>query len=385
MRIRPHSCNFLIVGAAVAAIIATILASAAQAAPRPKPMFVTLPAKPATAAMLHRPQLPGSNLKQWNGSFVDTLGQTVNYTMVGTDPSAGGVRSTVPVILIPLRFVYGKLNGNTSFDPTKITVSNGKTVVDNLIASPLLRGRISYVQGGTHVGRTQYIDAFQRANFWSSVKSNRGYHVILTPLHVLPVQTIKVSPLFGQTMTNPFGTETIGTMEIDVFDRKIQGLMGNFGTEISSNALVLFVSANIYLTEGTSQQVCCIGGYHSALGSQPDGQTYGYATYDTEPGTFAQDVSAFSHEIGEWMDDPFVDNSVNCLDNQSMEDGDPLENNANYGGFPYALNGFTYNLQSLVFLGYFGAPASTSLHKWLSFQNDETSVCPGQGLPAGRY
>jgi hypothetical protein len=93
---------------------------------------------------------------------------------------------------------------------------------------------------------------------------------------------------------------------------------------------------------------------------------------------FSQDVSAWSHEIGEWMDDPFTDNDVNCADNSIMEDGDPLENNPNSGAYPYTVNGFTYNLQSLVFIGYFGAPRDISLHKWLSFQNDESSTCPGQ-------
>ena len=34
------------------------------------------------------------------------------------------------------------------------------------------------------------------------------------------------------------------------------------------------------------------------------------------------DVSALSHEIGEWVDDPFVDNDVNCLDNNIMEVGE---------------------------------------------------------------
>jgi len=83
-------------------------------------------------------------------------------------------------------------------------------------------------------------------------------------------------------------------------------------------------------------------------------------------GSFSQDVSALSHEIGEWMDDPFADNLVHCNDNGLMEVGDPLENNANYGAFPYSLGGFTYNLQSLVFIGYFGAPKATSVHSWYS-------------------
>jgi len=148
--------------------------------------------------------------------------------------------------------------------------------------------------------------------------------------------------------------------------------------QINPGVLPIFVTYDIYLSELPLGQLCCIGGYHSALGAQPSGQTYSYTTYVDSPGTFAQDVSAMSHELGEWMDDPFVDNTVNCNDNSLMEDGDPLENNANFGAFPYTVNGFTYNLQSLVFIGYFGAPRSTSLNSWLSFQNDEQSVCPGQ-------
>src|ERR1022692_280216 len=106
--------------------------------------------------------------------------------------------------------------------------------------------------------------------------------------------------------------------------------------------------------------------------------TYCCTSNVNSSGSFSQDVSALSHEIGEWLDDPFTDNRVNCHDNSILEVGDPLEGNSNYGGFPYTLGGFTYNLQSLVVLGYFGAPASTSVHSWLSFQNDESHVCPGQ-------
>jgi len=50
-----------------------------------------------------------------------------------------------------------------------------------------------------------------------------------------------------------------------------------------------------------------------------------------------------------------------------LENGDPLENNANFGGFPYTSKGFTYNLQDLVTLPYFGAPASTSVNNVKTF------------------
>lgn len=59
-----------------------------------------------------------------------------------------------------------------------------------------------------------------------------------------------------------------------------------------------------------------------------------------------------------------------------LEVGDPEEGDANFGGFPYTLHGFTYNLQDLLMLPYFGAPASTSVNGWLSFQhNTSLSMC----------
>jgi hypothetical protein len=61
-----------------------------------------------------------------------------------------------------------------------------------------------------------------------------------------------------------------------------------------------------------------------------------------------------------------------------MEVGDPLEGGPNYGAYPYKDKGFTYNLQSLVYMGYFGAPTTDSANQWLALQDDETHVCPGQ-------
>jgi hypothetical protein len=61
-----------------------------------------------------------------------------------------------------------------------------------------------------------------------------------------------------------------------------------------------------------------------------------------------------------------------------MEVGDPLVKKPNYGAWPYTLSGFTYNLQSLVFIDFFGAPRSGPVNNWLSFQDDEPYACVGQ-------
>jgi hypothetical protein len=317
---------------------------------------------------------PTASLVQWNGSYTDLTGKTITYTQIGTNPTNTNTSTTIPVMIIPVKFVYSKKNGNMTFDPKNKVLSNGKTVINNIIASPLFQSGVDFTQGGTDLGTTQYIDAFQRGNFWSTVGGEPDYHVLLGTPKVLPEKTVTVSnPGLGGVFNNPFGSGVIGTYPINDLDAEIQVWMKE-QKKINPGVLPIFITYDIFLTSGG----CCIGGYHNADGPQPGGQTYSMATYVDSPGSFAQDVSALSHELGEWMDDPFVDNLVNCQDNGIMEVGDPLEGGPNYGAYPYTLGGVTYNLQSLVFIGYFGAPPSTSVHSWLAFQNDESSVCPGQ-------
>ncbi|MBV8977854.1 MAG: hypothetical protein JOZ13_10810 [Alphaproteobacteria bacterium] len=358
----------------LAAATFACLARPAEASPAiisVKPMFVTLPNNHAKIAPGH---VPAGQLVQWSGSFTDLTGHHVSYVMPGTNPATTNTATTIPVYIVPIKMVYGALNGNMTFDPVAHILSNGRNIVQNTTSSPLFTSDVNFTQGGVNLGTTQYIDAFQRGNFWSSVSTNSGYHVLLGAPTVLAEQTINVSAVQGRVMNNPFGSGKVGTMGINAFDTKLQGFITAL-TQINPAALPLFITYDIYLTQ-TGQ--CCIGGYHSAIGANPGGQTYSYSTYVDTVGAFSQDVSAISHELGEWMDDPFVNNAVNCTDNSIMEVGDPLEGRANYGGYHYTDNGFTYNVQSLVFIGYFGAPRSTSVNSWLSFQNDEANVCPGQ-------
>jgi len=334
-----------------------------------RPMFVTLPNN-----TWHAPKVPPpANLAQWSGSFTDLLGHHISYVMVGANPATSNTTTTIPVYIIPIKMVYGSTNGNMTFDPVAHILSNGRNIVQNTTSSPLFTSDVNFTQGGVNLGTTQYIDAFQRGNFWSSVSTNTSYHTLLGSPTVLTEQTINVTRAQGKVINNPFGSGKVGEMTINSFDSKLHSFITGF-SQINPGVLPLFITYDIYLTQGG----CCIGGYHSSIGGSPSGQTYAYSTYVDSVGAFSQDVSAISHEIGEWQDDPFVNNAVNCNDNSILEVGDPLEGESNYGGYHYTDNGFQYNLQSLVFLGYFGAPRSTSVNSWLSFQNDEANVCPGQ-------
>jgi hypothetical protein len=364
---------------ATLSLIATLLLACASLAFAEDNSDVTV--KPLFTAVRHAgPSVSpsGKQLVQWNGSFKDHTGETHTFTMVGTNPATTNVTTTTTVWVIPVKFVYDASHGNKTFDPNAHKLPNGRTVTQNTLKSPLFNAGIDFKIGATDLGNTQYEDAFQRGTWWGkNVKKNTKYHVLLKTV-VKPEQTIDCTDSSCQVDTFHFGNDpnvTAGLADINYYDGLVQGFMSKLGA--TPNILPLFIWYDIYLTSGTGLSNCCIGGYHGANGAQPGGQTYSNASY-VDVKTFSQDVSAMSHELGEWVDDPFTDNLVNCpKDGNFLEVGDPLEGSANYGGYPYKLNGFTYNLQSLVFMTYFGAPATTSANKWFAFQND-IGVCPGQ-------
>jgi hypothetical protein len=287
--------------------------------------------------------------------------QGTNYTdqFVGADPSTGA-STTVPVYIIPVKLTYGTM----TTDPLT-PLANGKNVIQNTIASPLFSGKLNFVSGGVAGGKTQYIDAYARFNNANVVQNHKSYHVLLGNPTVTDEQSLVVPSADGKIATE-FGVQVINAY-INWFDTQALSLLTKL--KIPTNAVALFATTQTYLTELPRGQLCCIGGYHSVSSA---GNTYMHYTYIDGPGAFAQDVSALSHELGEWQLDPFTNNNSAC---GIMENGDPLENEANYGGYPYTVGGTTYNLQDLVYLPYFGAPTNTSVKGLFTFQGTPLSVC----------
>ncbi len=352
----------------------SVLASAQQGDERVTPRFVVLPPKPAAPGT----EAPATTLATWNGSFTYN-GHLYNYNMVGADPSTN-TSVTVPTFIIPIKIVINSGGTQYTFDPLATPASDvasvagqgvANTTVGRTITSPIWDSTTDYVQGGVDLGTTQYEDAFQRGNFWSIVQNNPNTHVLVGGPTILPEQTLVVPPGSG-TIGHPFGT-LAGEVDINYFDAQINTIITQF-SQIQPNTFPIFETSNVYLTEGG----CCIGGYHSATGAQ----SYAHFTFINHTGNFSMDVSALSHEVGEWVDDPLV-NGENIVACGILEVGDPLEQGSSghpYGTWVYPLHGFTYHLQDLVFLRYFGAPTNTSVNDWWSFQNFPfTTVCQNGG------
>lgn len=350
--------------AVLTVLVVMSLASAAFAQDQrtPEPRFVTLPPHANTNA-----NVPAGTLATWNGALE---GSKYPFIMVGTDPSKTNTTTTVTVYIVPVNICVTVSGTKTCFDP-KTKQSNGASAITNVVNSPIFQDQ-DYTIDGTDIGNTQYEDAFQRSNFWTDVMTNTDYHVILKPV-VLPEVTANVPPADGTTGTNYFGVPEVALVNINYVDEQINLGFSKLKQVNPTNILVV-MTYNTYLTEGG----CCIGGYHSASGNQ----TYAQFTYTTPTSgtSFSQDVSALSHELGEWMDDPLT-NGGNSSPCGILEVGDPIEGEGSphlYGDYTYTLNGYTYHLQDLATLKYFGqSPVTVNNNNW-TFQG-QNGVLPGLG------
>jgi hypothetical protein len=195
-----------------------------QVTQKPRARFVTLPGRLYPDIATSAAALPS-----WNGSFTYS-GTNYSYNMVGTAPSSN-TSTTIPTYIIPVKIVITSRTGSkTTFDPSHV-LSNGNTVVNNTLDSPIFDSSTTYTQGGVDVGTTQYIDAFQRANFWSSVKTATNYHLLLGAT-VLAEQTLSPTRTYGTT-GSPFGF-TAAEVDINWFDAQLPAIMTKLGIQPNS-------------------------------------------------------------------------------------------------------------------------------------------------------
>ena len=215
---------------------------------QPKPMFVTLP--PRYLENLVAPSSP--TVTYWSGNF-STAGTVYRFNMVGTNPATTDSSTIVTAYVIPIKVTCGI----HTFDPEHV-LPNGQSVVQNVTESPIFNAGIDFVQGGTNLGNTQYVDAFQRGNFWGDVKTNTKYHVLLSSAIVLPEQTLAVPGTYC-SVGNPFGFGNVGIVYINYFDARLQSIISGM-SHITPSSLPIALTYDVYLSGNSGLSECCIGG-----------------------------------------------------------------------------------------------------------------------------
>jgi len=298
-------------------------------------------------------------------SSFDFLGVSFPFRMIGTNPAHGSATTRVPVIIIPVQFNFAD---GTQLSATQTACGDTQSPESRILASPLF-SNFPFTVGNTFVGDTQYMDAFQRANFWTDVSTKSpDYHVLLSP-QVGSLFSVTLDPTLSGDVQGPCAN--IGFEEIGDFDPQVQNLINTL--QIPQNTLPVFVMYNTFLTQNGG---CCILGYHS---TSFDAHLHPYlvASY-SDPNLFnkpIEDIHALSHELGEWMDDPFIRSFVPSWGNVgqvggcsfSLENGDPVTGTA----FQVTTaDGFTYHPEDLVFLPWFARQTpSTSVNGQYTFLN----------------
>ena len=336
----------------------------------------------ATSPRSHgNPRLDGINtIPVWKGNFSY---QRLNYDywMVGADPKRGSSTTVVPSVIVPLRFVFAD---GSVFDASTDLI-DGQTSVNGILNSPIFQP-YDFVIGGTNVGTTQYGDAFQRANFWGDVsKGSHDYHVLLGGPNVIPLQTINVpTGKFGY-ITDPATHQIFPVVEDGFVDENVRSLIQNL--RLSPQSLPIFVTGSVSPFNSW--------GYHSLAFSGNAAQTYIVTTYQPHNveyyGQHVPDIYVLSHEITEWMDDPFTGNlspgwnfvdfpQQQCVDNPLLEVGDPF---AFLDASVVAVSNsfFTYHVTDAAFVDFFTrSPASRSVNGQYSLfatSNGPTPPCVG--------
>jgi len=378
----------------------------AQAKGKLKAYTVVKPAKDAAGNVV-RPADSVSSLTTFTYNVTSSRdGNSYTGAMVGQDPfSSGFTTTTVTTPIVPLIITFNTVatgldkhsllkrrKGTTVFDPTAADtacLSSPNDVPVTLAQQSPIFQSVDFNFGGTDVGTTQYLDAFQRANFWQFLQGS-DYHTIVNPVLFQPIH-LNVgeddglaipSSLFGSC--GPLGIVTLKTLESFLTGTVLPQLAAQ---GVDTSQFPVFLLYNTVMSEGLPENLnkCCVLGFHGSTGSPI--QTYSPIDFDTSGlfGPSVHDTSIMAHEVGEWMDDPFGNNPTplwghvgqvgGCQGN--LEVGDPLTG-TNITPVLGA-NGFTYNLQELAFFSWFYGAPSIAVNGWFSdnntFTGDAGAVC----------
>jgi hypothetical protein len=360
-------------------------------------------------------------IAHWYGQSTDAHnGVTYGYNMVGADPnncSGSACDVTVQVDITPIVVNIDGLtfDGNDVLQPTlnsPVFQTNdygstpAATAAGNFPSAPAFvrgaGGALSQEDAGVPL---QLEDATMRAQFDKTGAS--PYHLRLHP-NVLPPVTITVPQNQGTLLKSGRGV-VFADVDYGWWSAEIN----NLETNADPTHLPLYLTDSVLLYLGNVPTQCCVIGYHGtgAAGmkkgygkNQGNGavQTFAWASY-VRPGIYArpnggtdwalQDIHAISHEIAEWADDPFVNNTVEPWLTPTapqygctgvLETGDPVVGIGFAMGTNTAFQGPNPNgTQSAD--GYYHPEDETLLPWFMRFPSNATGTEANQSSVGGRY
>lgn len=305
-------------------------------------------------------------------------GKTYPFTMVGGAPERGET-TKIDTQLIPISMFFEGFVDKQG-NPIVLDVS---PLIDPLRNSPSFR-RATYRSGFTQFG-----DAVQRAEFFHAMEPN--WHTLINDPRPLPAVTLDIPKGAATLFRSRSNGQIFAVVDINFFISQLNTIIQLEHLDV--DALPIALTHNVFLAPGANVKKCCILGFHTAFDAGTRGdkqlvQTFAWASW-IGTGIFGgnvADVTPLSHEIVEWMNDPFGNNSVppwqypngagGCED--TLETGDPLEVFAN-SAVPVIIDGVTYHPQTEALLQWFQrSGSSNAIDGAFSFPDQSLLTGPSQ-------
>jgi hypothetical protein len=296
------------------------------------------------------------SVPHFSGSF-ESQGKAYPFTMVGAKPQSN-TTTEVPVQIIPISLFFEEFVDENG---APIVLDAGP-VVTRVQSSPNFRN----AQYAT--GTTQFADAVQRAQFYGT--AGKEWHTLLGTPEILKPLRIAVPRGDAKVYRNPSTGVLYAIVDTDFFLSQLNTMIQM--ANLAPDALAIALTSNVFLSPQKDIKKCCVLGFHTSfdvgeMAQVKFVQTFIWASWVEQGilGPGLADVTPMSHEISEWMNNPFGSNAVPawqvpntsaCQNN--LETGDPLALMPN-AGYPVLIEGFTYHPQNQVLMQWFKRGAAS--------------------------
>jgi chitinase len=213
--------------------------------------------------------------------------------MAGRKPDLGGT-TTIPTVVVSLSFsfdAHGEQNRRQA-------VMNAESVIPEVLQSPIFQS-FSFA-----TGRTQYGDALQRAQFYTTA-AKTGWHTLLGKPHIAPAIQMEIPVANGYLLNSERTGKSLGIVDLDFVQKQL--FERQQGTGAGPDKLLIALTRNVAFYSLGDATVCCSVGTHGAR-LDPSGrsaQAFVIGSYFDE-GVMPRytDIQGVSQQIAEWMNDP---------------------------------------------------------------------------------
>ena len=320
------------------------------------------------------------SVPHFSGSFA-WQGNAYPYTMVGSKPQLGGT-TEIPAQIVPISMFFEEFADE----------GGSPVVLDPAPVLPRVQSSPNFHIAQYPTGPTQFADAVQRAEFNRS--AGPEWHTLLGQPVILKPVRIAVPRGAAKVYRNRSTGVMYAIVDTNFFISQLNTIIQL--ENLQPDALAIALTANVFLSPQSDIKKCCVLGFHTSfdvgeLAQVKFVQTFIWASWVDQGilGSSLADVTPMSHEISEWMNNPFgsntvpawqVPNSNACQSN--LETGDPLATTPN-AGYPVLIDGFTYHPQNQVLMQWFqrGA-ASDAIEGAFSFPDQTLMTAPSQPCSA---